>query len=583
VAPGGAVCRLRFDDTNPDNCTSEFAAEIERDIAWLGFEPDGVPRRASDYFGELYEFARTLIERGNAYVCELPRSVWSCPEHGYLGTTTRPGRPSPFRDRPAHESLERLERMRRGEEPEGSMVLRAKIDMSSPNMHMRDPVMYRILLGRADDWSIYPSYDFAHGLSDAIEGVTHSLCTLEFEEHRAPYDWFVRRVGELTGRWQMSRADDPDGSSPPRAPEQTEFAPLSLSGAVTSKRWIRALVADGAVSGWDDPRLLTLAGLRRRGVPPRAVRRFCESTGVARAEATTVDAAMLDAEVRRELDAEAPRAMGVLRPLSVVVENFEEAWADFASSRDSVEPQNVGVTCAPTHTTGKIGIEGSRALRLPKHPKRPEMGDRNVPVSRHIYIDKLDFCAGSRPKGFKRLSPDQPVRLRGAFVVRVVDWDACPTTGEVHQVRVRADLGSIGARPDPANGPAPRGVVHWVCAEASAPAEVRLYSPLFVDGCDDPVSAATRDKVPDDGKGTLSRPPMDAAAEEGASALKPFLRPDSLTILNDCRVERSVAESGPGTVFQLEREGYFVVDEDSLSGPQGVLVLGQTVGLRAAK
>ncbi len=419
----GGQCNLRFDDTNPAKEDEAFVEAIERDVRWLGFDWDDRLYFASDYFERLYGFAEELIRKGLAYVDELSAEEI----RAYRGTLTRPGRESPYRGRPIEENLDLFRRMRAGEFDDGAKVLRAKIDMASPNINLRDPALYRIRRAThhqtGDAWCIYPMYDFAHALSDAIEGITHSICTLEFEDHRPLYDWLV------------------DNVSVPARPRQYEFSRLTLQYAVTSKRRLTQLVADGTVAGWDDPRMSTIAGLRRRGYTPAAIRDFCERIGVTKSD-NVVEMEMLEACVREDLDATAPRAMAVLRPLKVVLSNHPE---------DRVE-----------------------RLTLANHPKDETLGTREVPFTRELWIDREDF-AEVPPKGFKRLVPGGEVRLRGAYVIRC-DEVVKDAAGEVVELRASLDPATLGANPE---GRKVKGVIHWVSARFGVRAELRLYERLF--------------------------------------------------------------------------------------------------------
>jgi glutaminyl-tRNA synthetase len=420
----GGTCNLRFDDTNPHKENREFVEAIQEDVRWLGYDWGGRLYFASDYFEQLYAFAAELIEKGLAYVCELTAEQ----VREYRGTLTDPGRESPFRNRTVEENLDLFRRMRAGEFPDGAKTLRAKIDMSSPNLNMRDPVLYRIRHGvvhhqTGSEWCLYPMYDYTHPISDALEGITHSLCTLEFEDHRPLYDWAVNNV------------------SVPCKPRQIEFSRLNLEYTVMSKRRLTQLVNEGFVEGWDDPRMPTIAGLRRRGYTPSAIREFCERIGVTKAE-NLVEMAMLENAIREDLDRTAPRAMAVLRPLKVVLENYAEG--------------------------------ATEELTAANHPKDESMGSRTVPFGRELYIDREDF-AEVPPKGFKRLTPGGEVRLRHAYVIRC-DQVIKDETGEVVELRCSYDPATLGKNPE---GRKVKGVIHWVSASHSAAAEVRLYDRLF--------------------------------------------------------------------------------------------------------
>ena len=430
AAEFGGQCNLRFDDTNPDTEDTEYVESIIRDVLWMGHAWAGEVRYASDYFPQLHAWAQHLIREGLAYVCELS------PEDTrlYRGTLTEPGRNSPFRDRPAAESLALLERMRVGEIDEGRMTLRARIDMAAPNLNLRDPVLYRVKHSRhhrtGDAWHIYPSYDFAHGQEDAIEGVSHSICTLEFEDHRPLYDWFIEHLPV------------------PARPRQYEFARLNLSYTVTSKRKLKQLVEEGHVEGWDDPRMPTISGLRRRGLTPASLRDFVERTGVSRSE-SVVDLGMLEFCIRDDLDKQAPRAMCVLRPLKLTIRNFP--------------------------------VGGGEALQAPRHPSREDLGTRVLPFGRALWIDREDFRVEAA-KDFKRLVAGQEVRLRNAYVIRAEDV-VCDAAGEVIEVLASYDPETLGK--NPADGRKVKGVIHWVAADAAFDCEVRLYDRLFRDALPD--------------------------------------------------------------------------------------------------
>ncbi len=422
----GGVCNLRFDDTNPATEDVEYVESIIRDVSWLGFAWDGEVRYASDYFGTLYGWAQHLVREGKAYVCELgPEEM-----RAWRGTLTEPGRNSPWRDRPAAESLELLEQMRVGAIEEGRMTLRARIDMASPNLNLRDPVLYRVKHAHhhrtGEAWHIYPSYDFAHGQEDAIEGVTHSICTLEFEDHRPLYEWFIEHLPV------------------PSRPRQYEFARLNLSYTVTSKRKLRQLVEEGHVSGWDDPRMPTISGLRRRGVSPAAIRDFVERTGVSRSDGV-VDLGMLEYCIRDDLDKNAPRAMCVLRPLKVTLTNYPEGQRE--------------------------------ELHAPAHPQRPELGQRVLPFARELWIDREDFRVEAA-KDYKRLVLGAEVRLRNAYVIRA-DEVVRDAAGEIVELRCSYDPDTLGK--NPADGRKVKGVIHWVEAASALDCEVRLYDRLFRD------------------------------------------------------------------------------------------------------
>ena len=497
AAEFGGVCNLRMDDTNPAKEEDAYVRSIIEDVRWLGFDWEDRLYYASDYFGRLYEFALQLIRSGHAYVDDL-RSEQI---REYRGTLTEPGRESPCRSRSVAENLDLFERMRRGEFPDGSRVLRAKIDMASPNLNLRDPVMYRILHARhhrtGDSWSIYPMYDFAHGQSDALEGVTHSICTLEFEDHRPLYDWFLDRLGI-------------------HHPQQIEFARLNLNYTIMSKRKLLELVTGGYVEGWDDPRMPTLSGLRRRGYTPEAIRDFCNRIGVAKKE-STVDIGLLEHCLREDLNQRAPRALAVLRPLRVVLTNYPE---------DQVEE-----------------------FEAANHPGDPAMGTRKVPFSRVLYIERDDFLE-EPPKGFFRLAPGREVRLRFAYFIRCEKVVKDPETGEVLELHCTYDPSTRGgSAPD---GRKVKGTLHWVSAAHNLKAQVRLYDRLF----------------------SVSNP---AGEKEGAD-YKDFLNPHSIETLDSCRLEPSLAAAAPGAGYQFERQGYFCLDAKA-SGP-GKPVFNRTVTLR---
>ena len=476
--PGGR-CNLRFDDTNPHKENEEFVRSIEADVRWLGFQWHDRPYFASDYFEQLYGFAMELVDKGLAYVCELSAEEI----RGYRGTLTEPGRDSPYRNRPIAENRDLFQRMRAGEFPDGSKVLRAKIDMASPNINLRDPTLYRIRHGvihhqTGAEWCIYPMYDFTHPLSDALESITHSICTLEFEDHRPFYDWVIEHC------------------SVPSVPRQYEFARLNLQYTVVSKRKLTQLVEEGHVVGWDDPRMPTLAGLRRRGFTPAAIREFCDRIGVSKAD-NSVEMGVLESCIREDLDRTAPRAMAVLHPLKVVIEEYPE--------------------------------EQVEELAVANHPKASDLGSRTIPFCRELYIDRSDF-EEIPPKGYKRLIPGGEVRLRNAYVItcqRVIKNEQ----GEIIELRCSYDPATLGANPE---GRKVKGVIHWVSARHAINADVRLYDRLF------------RHPNPD--------------GDRSVNSFLEHLNPDSLRVLSHCMVEPSLAHAQPGDRFQFEREGYFVVD-----------------------
>ena len=478
----GGLYNLRFDDTNPVKEETEYVEAIQEDIRWLGFDWGERLFYASDYFEQLYEYAVQLIERGKAYVCDLSADE----TREYRGTLTRPGKDSPYRNRSVEENLDLFERMRAGEFEEGSRTLRAKIDMASPNINMRDPVIYRIIHQphhrTGDKWCIYPMYDFAHGLSDSIEGITHSLCSLEYEDHRPLYNWFLEQLEVYH-------------------PRQIEFARLNLSYTVMSKRMLLELVDEGHVCGWDDPRMPTLSGLRRRGYTPAAIRDFCDRIGVAKSD-SIIDIAFLEHCIQQDLDQRAPRTMAVLRPLKVIVDNYPE---------DKVEEFEVA-----------------------NHPKDPSIGSRQVPFSRVLYIEREDFRE-EPPKKYFRLSPGREVRLKGAYFIKCVDVVKDEETGEVVELHCTYDPETRGgAAPD---GRKVKGTLHWVSASHALEAEIRLYDHLF----------------------TKENP---LEVEEGAD-FKANLNPHSLEVLSSCQVEPTLADAPIGSHYQFYRQGYFCVDPDS--------------------
>ena len=478
AAQYGGTCNLRMDDTDPSGESLEYVESIINDVRWLGFDWQDRLYYASDYFEQLYQFAVQLIKAGKAYVCDLSADEI----RDYRGTLTEPGKESPYRNRSVEENLDLFARMRAGEFEDGSRVVRAKIDMASPNITLRDPIIYRIKRAphyrTGNQWVIYPMYDFAHCLSASIEKITHSICTLEFENNRPLYDWFVEQVIEKD------------------RPRQIEFARLNLSYTVLSKRRLIELVSRGDVSGWDDPRMPTIAGMRRRGYTPEAIRAFCERIGVAKND-SIVDIALLEHCVREDLNERAPRAMAVLRPLRVVIDNYPEGQVE--------------------------------EFECPYHPQNPAMGSRNVPFSRDLYIEREDFMEKA-PKKFYRLTPGREVRFRYGYFVKCVSVVKDPTSGEVVEVHCTYD-------PQTRSGFAPDGrkvdaTIHWVSAAHSLPAEVRLYDRLF--------SVAN---------------PM-----EGGSDFTDHLNPTSLEILTSSRVEPGLAKASPGSRYQFERLGYFCVD-----------------------
>ena len=483
AAENGGLCNLRFDDTNPSKEEVEYVDSIQEDVRWLGFDWGDRMYYASDYFPQLFEYALQLIRMGKAYVCDL--TAQQIREH--RGTLTEPGKNSPFRDRSVEENLDLFNRMKAGEFTDGSKTLRAKIDMSSPNINMRDPVLYRILRAThhrtGDAWCIYPMYDYAHPLSDAIEKITHSICTLEFEDHRPLYDWCVETLDIYR-------------------PQQIEFARLNLTRAVMSKRKLRELVEQKQVSGWDDPRMPTISGLRRRGFTPEAIRDFCERIGVAKSN-STVDYELLEHCVREDLNLRAARAMAVLRPLKVVIDNYP------AGQVEELEAEN--------------------------NPENPEMGSRKLPFSRELYIEQDDFMENP-PGKFFRLAPGREVRLKHAYIIKCEQVVKDEQSGQIVELRCSYDpeTKSGGA----ASGRKVKGTLHWVSAAHAKPVEVRLYDHLLME---------------DEADG----------AEETAGSR---MNPESLTVLKQAMVEPSLAEAVMGSRFQFLRHGYFCLDTDASPG-----------------
>ncbi len=494
------ICNLRFDDTNPEKEELEYVDSIMDDVKWLGFNWADEPKYASDYFGKLYDYAIELINQGKAYVCALT------PEQSreYRGSLTEAGKNSPHRDQSVAENLDLFERMKNAEFGEGERVLRAKIDMASPNINMRDPIIYRIRKiehhQTGNEWCIYPMYDYTHCVSDAIEGITHSLCTLEFEDHRPLYDWVL------------------DQLQTPSHPQQIEFARLNLNYTITSKRKLKQLVDENHVHGWDDPRLPTISGLRRRGYTAASIRDFCDRIGVTKVDGV-VDMSTLEFCIREDLEHSAPRAMCVINPLKVVIESIDEALVE--------------------------------ELSAPRHPKDESMGRRQLNMTRVIYIDQSDFEEVPPPK-YRRLSIGKEVRLRNSYVIK------CESVikneqGEVIELRCTHDADTLGKKPE---GRKVKGVIHWVSEQYSVAAEVRLYDRLF--SAENPEDAAKKHDNDD-------------------SHFLDFLNPDSLTIAAKARAEMSLSDVETGDAFQFEREGYFTVDKDSSSER---LVFNRTVGLR---
>ncbi len=498
AAEFGGVCNLRFDDTNPGKEDIEYVTSIQEDVRWLGFDWKDRLYYASDYFERLYAFAVCLIRMGKAYVCSLNAEQI----REYRGTLTQPGKDSPYRNRSIEENLDLFTRMRAGEFPDGAHVLRAKIDMTSPNMVMRDPTIYRIRHAShhrtGNTWCIYPMYDFTHCLSDSIEGITHSICTLEFENNRPLYDWVL------------------DTLAVPCHPRQIEFARLNLTYTVLSKRKLIELVDKKYVSGWDDPRMPTISGIRRRGYPPEAVRNFCERIGVAKKD-STVDMALLEHCVREYLNEHAPRVMGVLHPIRVIIDNFPENHEEM--------------------------------LEAPYHPDNPDMGSRKLPFSRVLYIESDDFME-EPPKKFYRLAPGREVRLRYAYFIRCESVVKDPTTGNILELHCTYD-------PETRGGGAPDGrkvkaTLHWVSEAHAITATIRLYDHLF------------------------TRPDPDG--DKNGADFKSFINPASFEMLTDCRIEPSLSQATPSSHYQFERLGYFFTDPvDSATGSP---IFNRTVTLK---
>ena len=478
------LCNLRFDDTNPEKEDIEYVESIMEDISWLGFEWDGEPKYASDYFQQLYDWAVQLIKEGKAYIDEQPQELIS----EQKGVPTRPGTESPYRDRPIEENLELFDKMKNGEFETGKMVLRSKIDMSSPNMHMRDPVMYRILHQEhhrtGNEWCIYPMYDWAHGQSDFIEGITHSVCTLEFEIHRPLYDWALDQI--VTGTYR---------------PQQIEFARLNLSYTVMSKRKLLQLVQENVVNGWDDPRMPTISGFRRRGYTPESIRNFADRIGVAKRD-NVIDVSLLEFSVREHLNQIAPRRMAVLDPIKVIITNYPEGQVE--------------------------------ELELGNNPNDENSGTRNVPFSREIYIERNDFMEDP-PKKFFRLGPEREVRLIGAYIIKCEDFKK-DSDGNIEEIYCTYDpdtkSGGSGAQRKV------KGTIHWVESGTAVNTEVRLYDRLFVD--EDPAGHKDKD-------------------------FKDFINPDSLKIIPNAKVEPVIRENNPLDKMQFQRLGYFCIDKDSTS------------------
>ncbi|MFT4997588.1 MAG: glutaminyl-tRNA synthetase [Flavobacteriales bacterium] len=494
----GGVCNLRFDDTNPEKESQEYVDAIQQDVRWLGFDWNGEIKFASDYFEQFYQWALELINANKAYVCQLDAEQ----TRQYRGDFTTPGKNSPYQNRPLAENIALLAKMRAGEMAEGSATLRAKIDMQHPNLTMRDPVLYRIRHvahhRTGNEWNIYPAYDFAHGQEDAIEGVSHSICTLEFQDHRPLYEWFTENL------------------SVPSSPKQYEFARLNLNYTVTSKRKLKQLVDDGVVAGWDDPRMPTIAGMRRRGYSPAAIRNFCEKIGVTRAD-SVVDMAELDFTLREDLNDNAPRAMCVLDPVKLTITNFAATVVE--------------------------------VMTVPAHPNKPEMGERELPFTKELYIDRADFTEDNTlsRKKFKRLVLGEWVRLRGSYVIKADDV-VKDDSGNIVEIIASLLPDTVGNNPP--EGMKPRGVIHWVSATKGVQATVRLYDRLF--------------NVP--------------APDRGDSEFMDHVNAESFSVIDNAWVEPSLADAKPEQRFQFEREGYFVADR--LEHSEAKPVFNKTIGLR---
>jgi glutaminyl-tRNA synthetase len=482
AAEYGGLCNLRFDDTNPIKEELEYVESIKEDIRWLGFDWEDRLYFASDYFAKLYGYAVQLVKGGNAFVCDLSADEI----RSYRGTLTEPGINSPHRNRSVQVNLELLERMRKGKFPDGSRTLRAKIDMASPNLNMRDPVMYRILRAThhrtGDEWCIYPTYDWAHGQSDSIEGITHSICTLEFEDHRPLYNWFLEKLDI-------------------HHPQQIEFARLNLSYTVMSKRKLLQLVEEGRVSGWNDPRMPTISGQRRRGYTPESIRDFCDRIGVAKRE-STVDITLLEHCLREDLNRVAPRVMAVLCPLKVVIANYPEGQVEMLDAENN--------------------------------PEDPSAGTRKIPFSRELYIEQDDFREDP-PKKFFRLAPGREARLKHAYYIKCEEVVKDPRSGDILELRCTYDPETKGGWSK--DGRMVKGTLHWVSASHAIPSEVRLYDHLF----------------------SKENP----GEEDDSGDWLAALNPESLAILHSCRIEPSLANAQPGQRFQFLRKGYFCLDSES--------------------
>ena len=491
------VCNLRFDDTNPSKEEATYVESIKEDVKWLGYDWGDQPRFASDYFSQLYEFAIALIKKGRAYVCQLsPEEI-----REYRGTLTAPGKASPYRDQSIEQNIDLFERMKNGEFEEGSHVLRAKIDMTSPNLNMRDPVIYRILKSEhhrtGDEWKIYPMYDYTHCLSDMLENVTHSLCTLEFEDHRPLYDWIL------------------DVLDTPCHPRQIEFARLNLTYTVMSKRKIMQLVEGNYVEGWNDPRLVTLSGLRRRGYTPASIQSFINTIGLGKRD-SWIDMTVLENSIRDDLNSSAARKMCVLDPVKVILDNFPSGHVEEMTAKN--------------------------------HPQNPEMGERLIPFTRELYIERADFMENP-PRKFHRLGPGREVRLRYGYLIQYVSHTTDEKTGKVNEIHCTYDPETRGgSAPD---GRKVKGTIHWVSAEKSSPVTVRLYDRLF----------------------TIENPEADKETH-----FVEQLNPESKITLDKAMAEPSLIELRPGDSVQFERQGYFCADP--VESTEGAPVFNRTVTLR---
>jgi glutaminyl-tRNA synthetase len=500
----GGECHLRFDDTNPAKEDQEYVDAIKEDVLWLGYQWAGEVRFASEYFDQFYQWALHLINQGDAYVCDLSAAQAS----EYRGWATSPGKDSPYRNRSVEENLALFEKMRAGDLDEGACVLRAKVDMASSNMNLRDPILYRIRKENhhqtGSKWCIYPAYDFAHGQEDAIEGVTHSVCTLEFADHRPLYEWFLEHIPVQS------------------TPRQYEFGRLNINYTITSKRKLKKLVDEGVVAGWNDPRMPTISGMRRRGYSAHAVRKFCQSLAVAKTDGI-VDIAQLEFFIREDLNEQAPRAMCVLNPIKVVISNFDEY------------------------------VDGdSETMLAPVHPNKEELGSREIPFTKELYIDRADFSEDTTlgRKKFKRLVFGEYVRLRNAYVIKA-DEVVKDTEGNTETIIASLVPGTVGENPP--EGMKPRGVIHWVSASQGKQATVRIYDRLF----------------------------DHEAPDRGEEDFMQHINPHSLSVLENCWVEPALANAVAESAFQFEREGYFVADRYDHSAVEPVF--NMTIGLRASK